>query len=385
MKVLLLLAVLNFELFGALAQEGPGGSSIATGTISGTVLDTSGAVIPGAQVTLAKSSGLRIAEAKTNAVGRFEFQNFSVGNYLLFVRSAGFEDGKREVLAGAKISEGMRITMAIAAQSASVTVRADEAAAQVNTEIAENQSSNRISRDLLDRIPVFDQDYITTVSRFLDDTATGTNGVTLVVDGMEANGPGVTASAVQEMKVNQNPYSALFSRPGRARLEIITKGGTSTFRGSLNFVFRDSIFDGANAFAVVKAPEQRRYFEGAVTGPLTRNKKTTFLVSLDQDYLDLQGIVNAEGTGGSIRENVANPTRHFFGSGRVFRDFSTSDQVWIGYSYERRTVENQGVGGTVLREAGTDTKFQEHAINVSYRHIFSPKYINQLRFLVGHI
>src|ERR1039458_5431589 len=76
----------------------------------------------------------------------------------------------------------------------------------------------------LDRIPVFDQDYITTMSRFLDDNATGTNGVTLVVNGIEANGPGVTPSAIQEVKINNNPYSARFSRPGRARLEIVTKG-----------------------------------------------------------------------------------------------------------------------------------------------------------------
>ncbi|MGH9514753.1 MAG: TonB-dependent receptor, partial [Terriglobales bacterium] len=254
----------------------------------------------------------------------------------------------------------------------------------VSPEVAENTSSNRLDRDTLDRVPVFDQDYITAISRFLDDSATGTNGVTLVVNGTEANGPGVTASAIQEVKVNQNPYSALFSRPGRARVEITTKGGTQVFHGDVNFMFRDSVFDATNAFASVKPPEQRRYFEGVLTGPLTPSKKTTFLLSLDQDYLDLQGIVDAGGPNGLIRENVPNPTRHFFGSGRVFHDFSDNDQFWIGYSYERRTVENQGVGGTVLPEAGTNARFDEHEINVFYRHIFSPRWVNQLRFLVGH-
>jgi hypothetical protein len=47
-----------------------------------------------------------------------------------------------------------------------------------------------------------------------------------VVNGIEANGPGVTPSAVQEVKINNNPYSARFSRPGRARLEIVTKSGS---------------------------------------------------------------------------------------------------------------------------------------------------------------
>jgi len=110
--------------------------------------------------------------------------------------------------------------MGIAAQAETVTVGGNDLGAQVSADVAENTSANRLDRDTLDRVPVFDQDYISAVSRFLDDSATGTNGVTLVVNGTEANGPGVTASAIQEVKVNQNPYSALFSRPGRARVEI---------------------------------------------------------------------------------------------------------------------------------------------------------------------
>jgi hypothetical protein len=47
-------------------------------------------------------------------------------------------------------------------------------------------------------------------------------------------------------------------------------------------------------------------------------------------------------------------------------------------------VENQNVGGTTLPSAGTDTHFLEHEINVSDLHQFSPHWLNQLRFLVGH-
>jgi hypothetical protein len=327
--------------------------------------------------------GSGASETRTDNRGIFHFDKLDAERYRLVVQATGFQNSQTEVYVGATGVVRVRIVMAIAAQRETVTV-AGNAATQVSTEIADNRSSNRLDRDALDRVPVFDQDYIATISRFLDDTATGTNGITLVVNGVEANGPGVTASAIQEVKVNQNPYSALFSRPGRARLEITTKGGTKDLHGSLNFMFRDSVFDAKNAFAVVKPPEQRRYYEGSLTGPLTRSKKTTFLLSLDEDTLDLQGIVDAQGLSGPIRENVPNPTHHFFGSGRVFHDFSSNDQFWIGYSYELRKVQNQGVGGNVLPEAGTNTRFDEHEINVSYRHIFSPKWVNQLRFLVGH-
>ena len=384
LRLLIVLTVFGLQSPPSLAQQKPSPSAAASYAISGTVLDPSGAVIPEAQVALAKLDGTKVADAGTDNAGSFHFENLRADKYQLVVRAAGFQDAKREVSLGAKPAVKVRITMSITARAETVTVGAGDSTAQVSTDISGNQSANRLDQDALDRVPVFDQDYVAAISRFLDDTAVGTNGVSLVVNGVEANGPGVTASAIQEVKVNQNPYSALFARPGRARLEITTKAGTRDFHGSLNFLFRDSTFEATNAFAIAKPPEQRRYFEGAITGPLTPSKKTTFLLSLDQDYLNLQGIVNAEGVNGPFRENVANPTRHFFGSGRVFRDFSSKDQFWIGYSYERRTVQNQNVGGTVLPEAGTSTKFQEHEVNVSYHRVFSPRWLNQLRFLLGH-
>jgi hypothetical protein len=378
---LILLVALNFQLGTVRAQQKSQQSDALGYSIFGTVLDPSGALIPAAQVALTKEDGTAVAQTATDDKGSFRFDNVTSGKYRIAVQAVGFLETKMDVNIGPTSRAEIRITMPLDTRTESVTVSAT--AAQVNTEISNNQSSATLDRNALDRVPVFDQDYIATISRFLDSTGTGTNGVDLIVNGVAANGPGVTASAIQEVKVNQNPYSPLFARPGRARLEITTKSGTSDFHGALNFLFRDSIFDARNAFAAMKPPEQRRYFEGSVTGPLTHGGKTSFLLALNQDFLDLQGIVHAQGLNGLIQDNVPNPTRHFFGSGRIFHDFPPNDQFWIGYSYERRTVQNQGVGGTVLPEAGVDTKFQEHEINVSYRHA-STKWVNQLRFLVGH-
>jgi hypothetical protein len=141
----------------------------------------------------------------------------------------------------------------------------------------------------------------------------------------------------------------------------------------------------------VKPPERRQYYEGSVTGPIGHSKRTSFLLSLDQDLNHQQAIIApdaiaaAESLGlGPIAPNVANPTHHFFGSGRVFHDLANGDQFWIGYSYEHRSSENQNVGGTTLPSAATNTHFLEHEINVSHLHQFSPHWLNQLRFLVGH-
>jgi hypothetical protein len=170
------------------------------------------------------------------------------------ISAPGFKQTIVAMTVTAKRPVPIRITLALAAQSESVTVGASDIAPQVSTEASENQSANTFDRNALDRVPVFDQDYITTLSRFLDDNATSTNGVALVVNGIEANGPGVTPSAIKDVRVNQNPYTVFFANPGRARLEITTKPGTPD---SINFLYRNAVFDAVNAFAIQKPSESR--------------------------------------------------------------------------------------------------------------------------------
>ena len=360
-------------------------------SISGVLLDPSGAAIAKAHVTLLGAKAEVIGQTTTDDVGAFLLDNIVPGKYTIECHAEGFRDVRLAAAVTNRRTTLVRVVMQISVETENVTVATGVNVPLVSTETSENQNANAIDRNALDRVPVFDQDYIATMSRFLDDNATGTNGVTLVVNGIEANGPGVTPSAVQEVKINNNPYSARFSRPGRARLEIVTKSGSADYHGSLNFMFRDSVFDASNAFAVVKPPESREYYEGSVTGPLGRSKRTSFLLSLDEDLLNQQDVMDAtaiaaaESLGfGSIAQTVPNPTRHFFGSGRIFHDFANGDQFWIGYSYEHRSSENQGAGGTTLPSAATDTHFLEHEVNVSYLHQFSPHWLNQARFLVGH-
>ena len=352
--------------------------------LAGSVQDPDGAAVAGAQIALDRPDGSQVAHVLSDGSGTFQFRNVAPGPYVIDVQMAGFRETKVNAPAEGRSRAPLKIVLTIAGVEEQVTVAASDTAAQVSTEIGQNQNSNALDRDALDRLPVFDQDYITTLSRFLDPDATGTNGVTLVVNGVEANGPGVTPSAVQSVKINQNPYSALFSRPGRARIEITTAGGTPKLHGSANFLYRDSLFDARNPFAVVKPGEQRTYYEGSLTGPLSRSKKTTFLLALDRDNDNQEAVVHAAGPDGPIDANVPNPTHHYFLSGRVFHDFGQANQFWMGYSYEHRTVANLGVGGTVLPAAGTNTLFFEHEINVGHVYLFSSRLLNQLHFLVGH-
>src|SRR5438094_219140 len=154
---------------------------------------------------------------------------------------------------------------------------------------------------VVDGLRVFDQDYIATLSRFLDTGSIATGGVTIVVNGMEVNALNVSASAVQQIKINQDPYSAEYSRPGRGRIEILTKPGSQDYEGELNLVARAPQFNARNAFATTPSTEQRQIVEGTLGGPVGHGGKTSFLMSVDADAF----------TGGGAQADLTRTERHF--------------------------------------------------------------------------
>jgi hypothetical protein len=362
---------------GMYAQERSGSY-----TVSGTIQDPSGAAIPGATVELAQESGAIEQTTETDALGTFRLANVAQGVHVLNVRQSGFRSARQTVRVGNRPPQPLRIALALAEHRSEVTVSGE--AANVSTESTENRNAIRASQQALQGIPVFDMDYIGTMSAFLSQGDVATGGVTLVVDGLEANGLGVTPSAIQEVKINSDPYSAEFSRPGRGRIEVITNPGTPQYHGTLNSLFRDSVFNARDTFAATKPAEQRRFYEGSLTGPLKMWANTFFLLSLQRDEEDLASVVFAQALQGPVRENVPSPMRHWFAAGRITHNYAGGNVLSLSYSYEDRWSHNVGVGGTALPEAGTNTQFLEHQITVNHKYVASPKLLNQLRFYVGH-
>ena len=359
------------------------GQSAATSSVfvRATVHDASGAVIRGASVEVVNNAGATVSHATSDAHGAFHV-SLPPGEYSLNVSAAGFSP--ISIAIDARAAHSVDVTLPIETVKESVNVEDSPMAPKLSSDVAANQSANELDSNALQRLPVFEQDYVTMFSRFLSDVLTGTNGVSLVVNGVESNGPGVAPSAIRSVKINNNPYSAMFSSPGRARLEIVTAEGTPQLHGTLVALFRDSIFDATPVFAATKPKEQRRYYEGAFTGPIPAMHKTTFLTSFHLTQLDQQANVVAQSPSGEINENVPTPHRHGFVQARVFHTYGDANTLWVGYSYEHASQKDQGVGGVVLPSAGVDDVNYEHEINVGDTHIVSPHLVNNLRFLIGH-
>lgn len=362
-------------LFPAIAQM-PGGYAI-----SGTVSDQSGASVPGALVSAGQRGTRSVRTAMTDETGAFRIPGVPAGVFDVEISSAGFTPVTVHVTIAGRGPAPLKIALSLAQLRQEMTVT--ESPAQVGTDSSENLDVVTLDREALDNLPVFDQNYVNTISQFLDPGSIGTNGVTLVVNGMEQRNIGVSASAIQQVKINQNPYSAEFQRPGRGRIEVITKPSSQAFHATLNFLFRDYHLNARDPFAADRAPEQRRIYEGSLMGPLGHTRKNSFLLSFDREEEDLQAVVFAYTPTGILRQNIANPQRSLDLSAGLTHAFTETHIETYRGSYHDNTEQNRGVGGLTLPEAGANAENREDELYFNDSLVITPKLLNQLRVVFG--
>ena len=251
--------------------------------LHGVVRDQTGAILRGAAVEIVSESGERIAATTTDANGEFRFESIPAGSYQLQVRSEGFQPFTIALqVTGRRAPPAQVIVLALAAVPQDITVRPD--VQTTATAATANRDAVGIDDAGIRDIPVFDRDVIATLGRFVDASSLGTGGATLVVDGMEARKVGVSPAAIQSIKVNQDPYSAEFPRPGRGRIEVITKSGADAYHGSFDFTFRDAALNARDPFAPTKPPEQRRIYEGVLGGPVFDGTRNSFLFTVERQH-----------------------------------------------------------------------------------------------------
>ena len=349
--------------------------------IEGFVQDTSGAAIPNAQVILRHDYGREWGEVLTTPTGIFHFVAVQPGEYTIAVQKEGFRTWKTNVAVGSKPVTSLKIVLAVGELHEEVTVRSESDPWDLTVESSDNRNEVVLDAAMLEKLPILDQNYVATVSNFLDEAATATGGVSIIVDGMEEKDAGVSPSAIQEVKINQDPYASEFARPGRGRIEIITKQEAPKYHGAFTFAYRNSLFNGTNPFALSTPPEERRNYDGFLSGPLWHSKKTYFLASMNRREDDLESVVFAQGLSGPIRENVASPTRTNQFVVRVTHHFSDRHTTSLQYKYKDFNAANQGVGGLSLPEAGTNTRYREDDLIFSDSHTFSPRVVNQLQIM----
>ena len=348
----------------------------------GIVQDQTGAVLQGARVSLKDESGRIVRSVVTDAKGEFLVDRLPPGAYVLEGEFEGFRPASVNVRVGTRRLAVQTLVLQLASQNQEITVNAGDDV--VAAAAAANRDAIVIDDQALKNLPIFDRDVVGTLARFLDASAMGSGGVTLVVDGMEARKVGVAPSAIQQIKVNQDPYAAEFPRPGRGRIEVVTKAGTENYSGSMDFTFRDAHLNARDPFAETRPPEERRILEGVLGGPVFDGKRNNFLFTLDGRQDNLQSIVVAQGPAGLINAVVPRPDRGLELSASLTHQQGQRHTLSFRFTNEATSTSNQGVGGTTLPESGVDDRGHEAQFIVGARSVLTGRLLNEFRLLVGH-
>ncbi len=368
--------------------------------ITGVVADPTGAIVPGAEIDLLEENGSTAGTYHSGGDGSFQVVPPHPGSFTLVISEPGFETIKTPVVFAAPVAVTsvagpskpfavpLKIVLPIAALSTNVRVSAETNDDLTSSE--DNQDASVMTAGDLKALPIFDNDLQGAMSAFLDDSATATGGSGLIVDGVEANRSTVSASAVQEVRINQDPYSAQYYWPGRGQMEIITKSAADHYHGQFNFLFRDAALNAQNALAPVKPAEQRRVYEGHATGPIFFAPKSSFLASFNRAEEDVDAVVfanlapTAANPTGYFNANVPAPTRDTEFSARAAHQFSDRHSAYAEYSYEDWTGQNQGVGGQTMAQAGYNNQYREDDLKLHVDSTLSAVLLNQFSIVGEH-
>jgi hypothetical protein len=352
---------------------------------SGTVFDPSGATVQGCALQLASTEGIVLQQTTTDSHGVFHLKNLAPGDYTLVIPA---DHGFAAETIPIHIIVGKMPSLDVHLRLPEVNEKVDVAddSSDVATDPGANSDQVTASGQLIEKIPVLNQDVISTFTPFLSQTGVNSKGVTLVVDGIETKSSGVSVSAIKSVSINNDPYTAESRSPGKGRIEILTKAGTPKFHGTFNFTFRDASTDATTPFAIARPVEQRRIYEGNITGPLGRGGQTTFLISGTRQEDNLQSIVNpaailAAALPGSAA-NVDTPTHTTLFAARVARDLTPNHRISLQYNVEDVIARNQGVGGLVLGDSGVNTQSREDDIVFNDSYTVSPSIVNQLQLFL---
>src|SRR5579864_4056488 len=363
----LLLFVLTFGA-GLLAQE-------TTGRLHGAVMDPSGAVIPGATITLKNSSGLSMT-AKSDGVGAYDIKGLVPGRYTLSVSAQGFTAGAQTVVIAAGQDKKLDLSLQIKTEEQEVVVEGE--GAKVSTNPDANASTLVISGKDLDALSD-DPDELQSELQALAGPSSGPNGGQIYIDGF-TGGELPPKSSIREIRINQNPFSAQYDRMGFGRIEILTKPGTDKLHGQFFFNDNHSFMDALNPFAAAEPDFSTQMVSGNVGGPL--GKKASYQINAERRNINEATVVNpvAFSAANVPVVGVLNPRVRTNLSTRLDYQVSASNTLMVRYQFTHNHEENDGISQLSLPSQGYNQNGNENEIQISDTQILSPHAINETRF-----
>jgi Carboxypeptidase regulatory-like domain/TonB dependent receptor len=325
MKSKLLTGVFVFLFCLLFSNPAAYGQGVGTsGSISGTVTDPQGGVLPKASILAVETAQGTQYSATADDTGQYRLTGLLPGTYRVTTHLDRFET---EAMTGVAVNIGETVVLDFHLKLATTAQTIEVTAIPPVVETERGGQANTITQQYIEDLPIDRRDYLTFTlllpgvsdsTRLTDDqdfrvkqtpqsglSFYGSNGRgnSITVDGGEAQDdaggvrPTVSQDAVQEFQVNRSNYAADLGAANGASINIVSKSGTNSIHGSLFGYFRNDALDARDPFAFspalqpgqvfdptqpdsvgtpVKDSLQRYQFGGSVGAPITKDKTFVF-------------------------------------------------------------------------------------------------------------
>ena len=297
-RMMLVVTLALMMVGGAIAQS-------TTGTITGTVSDVTGAVLPGVEVTVTNEGTNLTRNLITNESGNYTAPQLPIGNYRVEAVLPGFQTAVRSGIT-LNVDERARIDLVLQVGQVTEVVEVSAEAPLIQTE--DSSVGTVIDQRKVTQLPLNGRNFESLV-QLVPEAVTAHQGSHLgarggfVVAGMDehyqsfyvdgvdnvdtiirnfAYRPSI--DAIEEFKVQSSGYNAEFGRNAGAVINVTTRSGTNEFHGAIFNYHRNKALNTATLFAEEAGLEKegflRNQFGGTIGGPVVRDK-TFFFVAYE--------------------------------------------------------------------------------------------------------
>ena len=359
--------------------------SVTTGTLRGHISDQTGALIPGAKVEILTSAGTTVTAVTADATGSYAVPGLSAGGYIIratFDGFAPFSSPTIQLAAG----QSKRVDISMAVEAAQQSVVVTDESPTVNTEAGGNANAIVLKGKDLDALSD-DPDELSNELTALAGPSAGPNGGQIYIDGF-SGGQLPPKSAIREIRINQNPFSAEFDRLGYGRIEILTKPGTDKLHGQAFIQGNDKAFNTGNPFTKTIPSYYSYQFNGTASGAIS--KTASFFVSAEQRNTEnvnawlIPDAVLDDGSGAFINDpnygvSLLNRRIRDNASARIDWQLGAKNTFTVRYGFWSES-EHGDLNSGSLPSASTHESNTDHTVQASDAYVINDHAVNETRF-----
>jgi hypothetical protein len=370
-----------FSIFIPLVCLVAGAFAQATAGLHGIITDPSGGRVPGALIQL-RGPGPE-QRATTNGAGEYSFASLRPGKYRVRAIAKGFSVAERRDF---EINGRAELNLELAIEGQSVVVDVEEGASRgaVSVDPTANASAIILGPKQLEALSD-DPDELQRQLQIMAGPGAGPSGGQIYIDGF-SNGQIPPKSSIREVRINSNPFTPEYDKPGMGRIEIFTKPGSDAFHGTLVGQYnKEALNSRSPLLTQSKRPQYKQELGGvSVTGPV-KKQKASFgfdLVHrrLTENAFILATTLDSNLTPTQVNQTALTPQILTTSNPRLDYSINTNNNLSVRYQLNRVSRENQGVGDFSLASRGYDQKSTNHVIQMTETAILGPTVVTETRF-----